>query len=164
MRNRQIELAGGRGETIEIASSAASKMRNHARREYPAECCGVLLGTMESEQECGMTSVVSVIPTVNVATGDRARRFTIAPEQLLRVLKRVAGGSLDVVGYYHSHPTGSAIPSERDREAAWPGVSYLIVGVEAGREVVFRSWRLSENGARFREEVVGISRQLELQR
>ena len=104
------------------------------------------------------------MPSLNVATGDRVRRFTIAPELLLRAHKRVAGSPFDVVGYYHSHPDGSAIPSERDREAAWPGVSYLIVGVEAGSDMVFRSWRLSEDRARFREETVGISRQPEFER
>jgi proteasome lid subunit RPN8/RPN11 len=164
VQDRQIELASDRAEHIEVAWSAASKMRTHARREYPVECCGVLLGVMESQPDRGVKSVVSVIPSLNVAMGDRASRFTIAPELLLRVHKRVAGSPIDVVGYYHSHPDGSAIPSERDREAAWPGVSYLIIGVEAGSDMVFRSWRLSEDGARFREEIVGVSRQPELER
>lgn len=164
MRELQIEHTRDRGEHLEIASTAVAKMTAHARHEYPAECCGVLLGTRNCEPEDGLTSVVSVIPAVNVATGDRSRRFAIAPELLLQVHKSFASSPIDVVGFYHSHPTGSAIPSRSDREAAWPGVSYVIVGVEAGPKTVLRSWRVSEDGARFYEESVGISPRQELRR
>ncbi|MCL6305260.1 Mov34/MPN/PAD-1 family protein, partial [Streptococcus agalactiae] len=46
-------------------------------------------------------------------------------------------GEAPVIGHYHSHPSGVAVPSPRDAADAMPdGMVWLIVG---GREV--RAWR-----------------------
>ena len=54
--------------------------------------------------------------------------------------------ALEVVGFYHSHPRGSAEPSPVDRETAWPWYVYLIVDPVAG---VARAWRLADDRSTF---------------
>lgn len=162
MRLNDIAGSGDPVGRIEIGLAAVAAIKRQAGREYPLECCGILVGTTISSGGKVSTSVRSVTVADNVETGDRARKFAIAPELLLKVHRRVDSEGLAVVGYYHSHPDGLAMPSETDRLAAWSGVSYLILEVGAEREMVFRSWRLSEDGERFHEERVELSREFDL--
>ena len=53
---------------------------------------------------------------------------------------------MEIVGYYHSHPSGEAIPSRRDRDAAWPGTSYMIGATTDETVSEWRSWHLGPNG------------------
>ena len=57
----------------------------------------------------------------------------------------------EVVGYYHSHPGGQAVPSRRDRALAWPQATYLIVATADGAMRERRGWRLG-SGGRFEEQ------------
>jgi proteasome lid subunit RPN8/RPN11 len=56
-----------------------------------------------------------------------------------------------MLGIYHSHPNHPAIPSERDRLAAQPYFSYVIISVMKGKTDQIRSWRLNET-SHFEEE------------
>ena len=58
---------------------------------------------------------------------------------------------LELVGIYHSHPDAPAVPSEYDREHAWPNSAYVIVSVEDGRAGGLRAWLLTEDRSRFDE-------------
>ena len=162
MRLDDIAGSGDPVGRIEIGLAAVAAIKRQASREYPLECCGILVGTTVSSGGMTFTSVSSVTVAENVETEDRARKFAIAPELLLQVHRRAGSEGLAVVGYYHSHPDGLAVPSETDRLAAWPGVSYLILEVGAEQEMVFRSWRLSEDGERFHEERVELPRKFDL--
>jgi len=120
-------------------------IRRHAERAAPEECCGVLIGRRGREAE-----IVEVVPAQNAAEGDRRRRYAIEVRQLIETHKRARTLDLEVVGYYHSHPEGEAWPSAHDLDHAHPGVSYLIVGLEGGRAVEARAFRL--RGEAFVEE------------
>lgn len=97
------------------------------------EVCGLLFG--------GGGAVTAIGPCRNVAA-DPARRFEIDPAALLGAHRRARAGGPAVIGCYHSHPGGSAVPSPRDADHAVPdGSVWLIV---AGREV--RAWRAVERG------------------
>lgn len=125
-------------------------VRHHAAGAYPEECCGFLMGVADEDG----VLVERVLPARNEHADDRCHRFLIPPETVLAARKEARGLGLEIVGYYHSHPDLPAEPSDRDREHAWPDVSYLIVPVEDGVPGEARSWRLSENGAGFEEEGV----------
>ena len=142
---------------MELDYGIAETLRQQALEEYPQECCGVLVGVTNRLGSPPSTEVLAAVDALNVHTGDRSRRFAIAPEFLLEIHKTAAREGQEVVGYYHSHPDGSDKPSETDREVAWPDVSYLILGVDADRRVTLRSWRLSDDGTRFREEAVALT-------
>lgn len=122
----------------------------HASVSYPEECCGFLIGRASEET----TMVERVLSVGNERRDSRHNRYLIHPETVLAAHKEARALGLDVVGYYHSHPDHPAVPSEFDREHAWPWVSYLIVAVQAGKVVAARSWRLAEDRERFDEEAI----------
>jgi proteasome lid subunit RPN8/RPN11 len=99
------------------------------------EICGLLFGSLDRIEHAE--------PADNVAleSGDS---FEIDPRALFAALRAERAGGRRLIGHYHSHPNGSAIPSARDLAAAEPGRYWLILGGGAAR-----LW-IMEN-ARFRE-------------
>ena len=143
-------------------------IRRHGARDYPSECCGILLGKSDD----GNKEVHEVVALKNLRH-DPARaqellplaspdletdqnRFLIDPLEQLKVEKDARKRGLDVMGYYHSHPDHPARPSNYDREHAWPWYSYIILSVEKGTPADMTSWVLSDNRERFDPEVVEI--------
>ncbi|WP_412034827.1 Mov34/MPN/PAD-1 family protein [Sphingomonas alpina] len=79
-------------------------------------------------------------PTANVAL-DPARRFEIDPAALFAAHRAARICGPQMIGHYHSHPSGLPIPSARDAEAAMGDGAYwlILTGDEAGlwRSVAF---------------------------
>lgn len=102
----------------------------HARREYPRECCGFLIGDRGR--------VLHVLPLPNVDSRPRVRfriddRHHIEVRRTLRQLQP----PLAIVGVYHSHPDGPAEPSEADcREANYSAWIFAVVAVSKLRAQV----------------------------
>jgi proteasome lid subunit RPN8/RPN11 len=101
--------------------------------------------------------ILRTVPVLNEWGGDRAERYLI-PAAAVRELEDAAQrAGLDLVGFYHSHPDGAAIPSAFDLEVAWPWYSYLITSVTAAGEGRARGWRLRDDRDGFVEETIRIS-------
>lgn len=123
----------------------------HAVTTYPEECCGILIGRpLGSGDEGAM--VERLLSAQNARSESRGNRYLIEPRTILAAQREAQAAQMDIVGYYHSHPDHPAEPSEFDREHAWPGYSYLIVSVRAGKVVAARSWRLKDDRSGFVEE------------
>lgn len=127
---------------LSLPEPCREAMVRHAEGSFPEECCGILVGREGRVEE--------VVAAANVAAV-RRRRYTVEPRALVDAHRRARESGRTVLGYYHSHPRGDARPSEIDRRDAWPGVSYVILAVAAGRVTELRGWRLDAAG-RFREE------------
>lgn len=137
---------------LTISPEQIEKICHHAKRIYPEECCGLLIGTVISQRKI----VTEVWETENnweadsaafgEMTGSKRNRFSIDPRILLQAQKDVRERHLSLLGIYHSHPDAAAIPSEFDRQIAWSGYSYLIVAVREGNVVDVCSWSLDEQG------------------
>ncbi len=151
---------------LKIGHLHLESIRQHATRDYPSECCGVLLGKADGDAK----EVTEVVPLTNLRH-DPARaqellplddlgretdknRFLIDPLDQLRVEKGARARGLDVLGYYHSHPDHPARPSIYDRDHAWPWYSYVIIAVERGAPKELTSWVLAEDRSAFGAEVV----------
>ena len=151
---------------IRLDSKHAEAIRQHALRDYPRECCGVLLGSTGG----GEKLVREVIPLPNLRNDpqrsgefmpskdpehESARnRYFIDPIDLLRVVKEGRSRGLEVVGYYHSHPDQPAQPSTHDRELAWAGYSYLIVAVQHGEPREMTCWNVAGDNCLFEPETL----------
>ncbi|MFC3213974.1 Mov34/MPN/PAD-1 family protein [Novosphingobium panipatense] len=119
---------------LEVTSAVIMKLREDASRAAPEECCGLLLGRhgrIEQAQEAA-----------NIAPDPR-RRFEIDPAALFAAFKAARGEGAQVLGYYHSHPTGDARPSATDREHSTGDLR--IWAIIADSEVAF--WRDNANGS-----------------
>lgn len=137
---------------IEFTEQQLADMRRHGERDYPFECCGLMLGRFEDN---GHKVTVETYPISNAREEAAKRnRFLIRPEELMRGEKYAREKGLDVVGFYHSHPDDRAVPSQYDLEHAWPTYSYVVVSVEKGQAVDLRSWEMESDRSRFNEEAI----------
>lgn len=93
-------------------------------------------------------------PCRNVYPGDRRRHFLIDPERHLAVQREARERGLAILGFYHSHPEGTALPSAEDREQAHPWALMLIVGLGEGPDPVARAWTFEAGHCR-EEPLVG---------
>jgi proteasome lid subunit RPN8/RPN11 len=110
--------------------SAYRAILDHGRSTYPEECCGFLIAP--STRVMGEQRFLQrAIPAENCAREDRRRRYEIDPQELLRIERTVLPRET-LVGIYHSHPDHPPVPSEFDRERAWPWYSYLLLSVSRG--------------------------------
>lgn len=102
-----------------------------ARRERPNEACGFLLGHGARVRFAAAMRNVDERPAHAYRIDDREH---IALRRLLRAMKP----PLEIVGVYHSHPSGPALPSERDvRDAHYPDWIQVIVGFSGSRAVIY---------------------------
>ncbi len=151
---------------LRISEAQLDSIRQHGARDYPSECCGMLLGRANGE----VKEVGEVVPLKNLRhdpqraqellpLDDPGReternRFLIDPLEQLRVEKGARARGLVVLGYYHSHPDHPARPSNYDRDHAWPWYSYVIVSVEQGSARDLTSWTLAEDRSTFDPEAI----------
>jgi desampylase len=117
-------------------------LRRHAAAALPAECCGALIGVIERDR----LEIRTLIPLPNAADGPD--RYRIDADTVLRLERQAACTALQVIGFYHSHPSGRATPSRTDLELACPGYLYLIV---SGSCSELRAWRLRDDRSGFAE-------------
>lgn len=125
--------------TLVIGRGALAGIARAAEAAYPEECCGLLLGRREG----GRFVVARVVATANVAEGDRRRRFEVDPRALVAAHRGSRDSGETVIGHYHSHPEGAALPSDEDRARAFDaGQLWLIVPVSAAGAGAPRAWLL----------------------
>ena len=141
---------------IRLSDALAEVIKGHAEREYPRECCGLLVGRIA---DGGRTRIIhETFPVENTFAeeGERHHRMRIEPLDYARAERLYAARGLGVVGNYHSHPDHPAVPSRFDLEhlAPWPTMSYIVVSVKGGKAGELRSWELAEDRSRFEEEEV----------
>lgn len=144
-------------------------MRTHAESVYPEECCGLLLGKLTGDAK----TLIEVLPTENSwgddaddvfptsASSSKRNRFSIAPKVMLVAQKDARDRHLDIIGIFHSHPDGQAVPSEFDRAIAWQQYSYIILSVQQGKACDLKSWILDDHHQFQPEEILTISPQVD---
>ncbi|MFB3923991.1 MAG: M67 family metallopeptidase [Terriglobia bacterium] len=153
---------------IKLNQPQIDNIRSHAARDYPSECCGILLGKSDDGNKV-VSEVVALrnlrhdpvkaqelLPLESPDRETDRNRFLIDPMEQLQVEKDARKRGLDVVGYYHSHPDHPARPSNYDRDHAWPWYSYIILSVVKGTPADMTSWVLNDNRERFDPEAMEI--------
>ncbi len=136
---------------IEVNQNIIEAITEHAERDYPHECGGMLIGKFDD----GKKTVVETFPLEN-AREEEARhdRILILPKDVLRAERYAREKQLDVIGYYHSHPESPVIPSQYDLDHALPVWSYVITSVIKGNVVDIRSWQMEIDRSQFNEEEI----------
>ena len=137
---------------ITLAKEQILEIQRHGEREYPFECCGLLVGQFGSN---GEKTVAEIFPIENAREESaKHNRSLITPRDLMRGERYAREKKLDVVGNYHSHPDHPAIPSQFDLDHALPVWSYVIVSIEKGNAVDVRSWEMVNDRSKFNEEEI----------
>lgn len=138
---------------IAVSEDLLDEIRAHGVRDYPYECCGLLLGRYTQEGKI----VKETYPISNAREESAKRnRFLIEPVELMRGERYARERDLEVVGFYHSHPDSPAVPSQYDLEHAWPTYSYIIVSTSADAAKDLFSWEQESDRSRFNREELKI--------
>lgn len=140
--------------TVHVTCADLEAIRRHGEDTYPHECCGLLLGTLDQRTDPAAKIVSAIERLDNEREDSRHNRFLISPETFLRADRAARARSLEILGFYHSHPDHPAVPSEFDRENAWPFYSYIIVSVANGASRELNSWVLAGDRGRFEPETL----------
>ena len=134
---------------MKISRALLDQIHRHLESGYPNEACGVMLGKGGVSTE--------IVSADNQRTDSARNRYLIDPLSYMKIEKDADRRKIQVLGIYHSHPDVAARPSETDRQAGFPNLSYLIVSVADGKAVESRSWRLRDDYSQFDEVPVVIS-------
>jgi proteasome lid subunit RPN8/RPN11 len=140
---------------MKIGRPEVEAMLAEARRRYPFEACGVLVGVGRAPAR-----VQRVVPVVNRETEQPRVRYQIAPEDQIRISREARDRGEEIVGYFHSHPDHPARPSDTDRRIAAEGISdgvlHVVVGVEKGERAVPTAWVFRDTSQSFEEEPLDV--------
>ena len=111
-------------------------MLEEAAKTPVQECCGLLAG------RDGI--ITHIFPAANALAS--ATAYEIAPQELFRVIKKIRGEKLQLLGIYHSHPRGQNFPSRSDVERAfYPETPYFILSPLPGAPQPVRAFLIRDS-------------------
>ena len=139
-------------EGIYLTNNIINQFKQQAEQDYPHECCGFILGAFNEDCSKG----IEYLPASNIKDKNRERRFLIDPQAYQQAEDEADQRGLSIISIVHSHPDHPDKPSDFDRDHAWPGFSYIIISVQNGNAVSYRSWQLNEDRKFFIEENINI--------
>ncbi|HUL37008.1 MAG TPA: M67 family metallopeptidase [Thermodesulfobacteriota bacterium] len=106
---------------IRIPKSIYEKMVDHAKKERPLECCGILSGKEKTVQK--------IFELKN--TEESPVQYSMSPQDQLKVFEQMEKESMEMIAIYHSHPHTIPFPSETDVKLAfYPDVSSVIISLK----------------------------------
>ena len=138
---------------IHIKKEQLDDIEAHGKEGYPNEVCGIILGVSGSEGN----KALQVRRAANLNNNRAHDRYELDPQDLLKAEKDARDKGLEIIGFYHSHPDHPDVPSEFDRERAWPSYSYIISSIMGGKEASTKSWLLNDESQAFEEEKIIVS-------
>jgi proteasome lid subunit RPN8/RPN11 len=140
--------------SLRIAQELLRRIEAHGVEAYPHECCGALLG----READGSREIIELVPLTNRRDDSPRNRFEVTPEDVRFAENAARAKSLELLGWYHSHPDHPARPSNFDREHAWPWYSYIIVSVVSREPREMNSWRLRDDRSAYDPEAIEAAR------
>ena len=125
-----------RAEGFRLPADMRAAIVDHAMRDAPRECCGIIAGRDGAP--------IRLYETRNVAAGNRL--YEIDPAQLIDLeFRELPAQGLELVAIYHSHPESPAYPSATDVELAfWPDAVFLICSLADRERPEIRGFRIRD--------------------
>ena len=105
---------------IKVRQAIYQIMLASTQAEYPLEACGLLAGQDDCVSEIYLIENSMHSPTA----------FEMDAGQQLQAMLDIEVQGLEMLAVYHSHPAGSATPSETDiAQAYYPELAQLIISL-----------------------------------
>ncbi|NIQ38473.1 MAG: hypothetical protein GTN81_07785 [Proteobacteria bacterium] len=121
---------------MRIPHTILEKMVDHAKGEWPNECCGLL---------AGKGHIVEKIYQLDNREESRVS-YLADPEQQFLAFKEMEDLDLDFLAIYHSHPDSDCYPSRVDIEKAfYTDVLHIIISLKDPASNV-KAFRIDRNG------------------
>ncbi|ABC21914.1 M67 family metallopeptidase [Rhodospirillum rubrum] len=110
-----------------LPAALRDSLTRAAEAAHPVEACGLLVGRRD-----GAGFVVDAVhPAVNLLVDSHPDRFEIDPRLRIGLQQDLRGSGRDVIGHWHSHPSGVAQPSPTDAAMAFEGsLLWLIIATD----------------------------------
>jgi proteasome lid subunit RPN8/RPN11 len=119
---------------IRLPRAIADATLTHARADAPLEACGLIPGSAPAADG---GEPLRYVPCRNALASPV--RYTIHPEDLLRVIIDADDSGGVIWGIVHSHVRSPAVPSQTDVDLAYyPDALYLLVSL--AHEPALRAW------------------------
>ncbi len=129
-------------------------IQEHAVRDLPYECCGLLVGRKVVDHRGNIDNIVlEVAPCRNALYYGKENGFEIAYNEFIDVEREAHSLGLVVVGSYHSHINSTAVPSRNDIDFASAGHSMLIISLYGGVPREVTSWLRRDSGGFHQEQI-----------
>ena len=96
---------------IKLSQKIKNNIYRHARKLYPKECCGFLIGYLTNN-----TLVCEDIKICKNIADDPYNYFEIEPKDIIYTYKKYRNTKLSIIGHYHSHPKDllNSLPSQKE--------------------------------------------------
>jgi len=132
---------------VRISRAFLDDILQHAREEFPNECCGIVAMSDGEATKVFRAENVHASPT----------RFEIDGREVMRVQSEVDEQGWDLGSIYHSHTRTAAYPSQTDVNFAanWPGMTWLIVSLEDRDAPSVRVFEIDDGTIAERELAIG---------
>ena len=114
------------------------QISDHAKSDFPEECCGIILSDGEQDFLRQCTNVQNQLHLEDPSAYPRDARtaYQIDPKELLEICKESEAKNRPIKAFYHSHPNHHAYFSEKDKadatvwdEPLYPDASYIVIPV-----------------------------------
>ena len=127
---------------IRIPESIFQGIIEHARRQWPLECCGILAGEENTvKRSFEMTN-----------SEQSAVRYSMAPQDQLRAYDEMDREGMEMIAIYHSHPHTIAFPSETDVNlTVLPELVSIIVSLKEKEDPVVKAFRIGKEAIYLQE-------------
>lgn len=144
---------------FQVTIQQLKQMVKHAQKEVGYEVCGLIGGHWQPYDKLAIATQVNKVSNI---AGNRRNQYRMDEQEQVRLMSAYSKMGLELVGIYHSHPHGPAIPSPTDiAEASYPDAVYVILAprslhsneqhsyslslIESGYEI--STWRLQHGEA-----------------
>ncbi len=108
-----------RARTLIVPEQIRQAILTHAENTLPDECCGLIA------VENGAIRFAYPLTNANPSP----LTFTVDPEEHFGAMRHAESQGWEILGVFHSHPTGEPSPSPVDVAMAWdPDWIHLIAG------------------------------------
>ena len=108
-------------------------MVQHAREEYPRECCGMLAGEN--------SSISKLFKIKNIAQG--MDKYELDPLEQVNAFEEIDKLSLKLLGVYHSHPNHTCYPSDLDiHQAFYPDTLFFIISLKDMTDFQLKAFKM----------------------
>lgn len=130
---------------LHVPQRIIDQILDHARSDFPLECCGLLAGHVETANPLQpIGRVAHCHPIVNAAANPE-KEYLSEPRSLFNAVRAMRPLGHDILGIYHSHPVSDPIPSRTDcAQNFYPDAVHLIISLK-DTDPLIRAWWITES-------------------
>lgn len=92
---------------LRLPADLRERIFSHCVEDYPREACGLLIGRPDY-------MITEAVASANLSQNPE-KNFEIDPALIIEYQKKLRDGTERILGHYHSHPDGRAVPSVHDQ-------------------------------------------------